>query len=98
MTSPALRQHAIPMCKCREDDVADESVRFLSCSCGYTNQDIKNAFFWDVSPCGSCMKKVLTTLTRRNIPEDGVNILSVVARHVLTSSHEAGHGHWLYCS
>jgi hypothetical protein len=31
---------------------------------------MKNAVFWDVTPCCSC--KVLTSATPDNIPEDGI--------------------------
>jgi hypothetical protein len=40
--------------------------------------DMKNAVFWNVTPCGSCRNRcssktlVLTRATWHNIPEDGV--------------------------
>jgi hypothetical protein len=39
---------------------------------------MKNAVFWDVTPCGSCKNRlfggtsVLTRATRRNTPEDDI--------------------------
>jgi hypothetical protein len=41
-------------------------------------RNMKNAIFWDVTPCGSCKNRrfggtsVLTRATWRNIPEDGI--------------------------
>jgi hypothetical protein len=39
-------------------------------------ESMKNAVFWDVTPCGSY--KVFTTVTQRNIPEDTFFMSTIV--------------------
>jgi hypothetical protein len=68
-------------CSCSRQKVVEGSrkhgivyVRFKV----FTAVPMKNAVFWDVAPCRSCVNRrfggtsVHTTFTRRHIPEDGI--------------------------